>query len=50
MLPGYGAETGKNIVSHPLVRKVDITVRLQFRQVDSPLLNANRQERLLAVQ
>lgn len=26
VLPGYGPTTGAEIVSHPLVRKVDITV------------------------
>jgi acyl-CoA reductase-like NAD-dependent aldehyde dehydrogenase len=27
VLPGYGYKTGKEIVAHPLIRKVDITVR-----------------------
>jgi acyl-CoA reductase-like NAD-dependent aldehyde dehydrogenase len=26
ILPGYGHITGKQIISHPLVRKVDVTV------------------------
>lgn len=27
VLPGYGASTGKELVSNSLIRKVDITVR-----------------------
>lgn len=27
VLPGYGHTVGKDIASHPLVKKVDITVR-----------------------
>jgi hypothetical protein len=30
VLPGYGATVGKAIVSNPLIRKVDITVRASF--------------------
>jgi hypothetical protein len=26
VLPGFGATTGKDLISHPLVKKVDITV------------------------
>ena len=35
VLPGYGRTTGKDLVSHPLVRKVDITVSTLFDRADA---------------
>ena len=37
VLPGYGRTTGKDLVSHPLVRKVDITVSTLFGRANVAL-------------
>jgi acyl-CoA reductase-like NAD-dependent aldehyde dehydrogenase len=39
VLPGPGATTGKELVSHPLIRKVDITVSFMLRQLHGTTLN-----------
>ena len=39
VLPGPGATTGKELVSHPLIRKVDITVSFMLRQLLGSTLN-----------
>jgi acyl-CoA reductase-like NAD-dependent aldehyde dehydrogenase len=39
VLSGPGATTGKELVSHPLIRKVDITVSFMLRQLHGTTLN-----------
>jgi hypothetical protein len=41
ILPGKGAETGKHIVSHPLVRKVDITAGTSTGRAIGSIVGAN---------
>lgn len=36
VLPGYGPTVGKEVVSHPAIRKVDITVGVQLFLQISP--------------
>ena len=45
VLPGPGATTGKELVSHPLIRKVDITVGFMLRQLPEATLNCAYQGR-----
>ncbi|KAG8218564.1 aldehyde dehydrogenase domain-containing protein [Butyriboletus roseoflavus] len=41
VLPGYGHTTGKQLASHPLVRKVDITAGTQTGRALGPVVGAN---------
>lgn len=40
VLPGPGATTGKELVSHPLIRKVDITVSSCCAKLPGTTLNS----------
>ena len=45
VLPGPGITTGKKLVSHPLIRKVDITVKSMLRRLPCMTLNNTYQGR-----
>jgi hypothetical protein len=38
VLPGYGYDTGKEIISNPLIRKVDVTVSIDALILDDTSL------------